>query len=225
MTDPPVDDASAHRRAWETIPWVVNGSATAEQRQLVDAHLSRCADCRSELAHQRELQSAIASAPQAAARDVDTGLQSLFARIDRASEADLPAPAVTPHRKVPRTSASGLTAWLTAAVVVEALALALLGVGLLVRPEPAPGYATLSEGAPNRGATIRIVPAPSMRIHDLQRLLQLLNLQVVAGPNSVGAYDLAPQGEQPARELQISTLRADPGLRLVEPIDTPVSSR
>jgi hypothetical protein len=226
MTDPPVDDASVHRRAWEAIPWVVNGSATAEQQHLLDAHLSRCADCRSELAHQRELQSVIASAPQAAAAsDVDTSLQRLFARIDRASEADLPAPAVTPRRKVPRTSASGLTAWLAAAVVVEALALALLGVGLLVRPEPAPGYATLSDDAPNRGATIRIVPAPSLRIDDLQRLLQLLNLQVVAGPNSVGAYDLAPQGEQPARELQISTLRADPGLRLVEPIDAPVSSR
>ena len=226
MTDPPVDDASVHRRAWEAIPWVVNGSATAEQRHLLDAHLGRCADCRSELAHQRELQSAIASAPPAAAAsDADTGLQRLFARIDRASEGDLPAPAVTSRGKVPRTSASGLTAWLAAAVVVEALALALLGVGLMVRPEPAPGYATLSDDATNRGATIRIVPAPSLRIDDLQRLLQLLNLQVVAGPNSVGAYDLAPQGEQPARELQISTLRADPGLRLVEPIDAPVSSR
>ena len=225
MSDPPVDDASVHRRAWEAIPWLVNGSATAEQRHLLDAHLGRCAECRSELVRQRALQSAIASAPPAAASDVDTGLERLFARIDRASEDDLPTPTVTPRRKVLRTSASGLTAWLTAAVVVEALALALLGVGLLVRPEPAPAYATLGDGAPNRGATIRIVPAPSLRLDDLQRLLQLLNLQVVAGPNSVGAYDLAPQGEQPARELQISTLRADPGLRLVEPIDAPVSSR
>jgi hypothetical protein len=69
------------------------------------------------------------------------------------------------------------------------------------------------------------VPAPSLRIDDLQRLLQRLNLQVVAGPNSVGAYDLAPQAEQPARELQISTLRADPGLRLVEPIDAVGAAR
>jgi hypothetical protein len=87
---------------------------------------------------------------------------------------------------------------------------------------------TLSNAASNRGATIRIVPAPSLRIDDLQRLLQPLNLQVVAGPNSVGAYDLAPQaaGAGPtARELQISTLRADPGLRLVEPIDAAGSSR
>lgn len=227
MSDRPVDDASVHRRAWEAIPWVVNGSATAEQRQMLDAHLSRCADCRSELAHQRELHSAIASAPSAtAASDVDTGLQRLFARIDRANDgADVVAPALTPSGKVLRPSAAGLTTWLTAAVLVEALALALLGVGLWVRSEPAPGYATLSDSAPHRGATIRIVPAPSLRIDDLQRLLQLLNLQVVAGPNSVGAYDLAPQGEQPARELQIATLRADPGLRLVEPIDAAGSSR
>ena len=112
-----------------------------------------------------------------------------------------------------------LSLWLAAAVAVEAVALVVLGVGLVARSDPTPGYVTLSDSAPARSATIRIVPAPSMRIDDLQRLLQALNLQVVAGPNSVGAFDLAPQADQPARELQISTLRADPGLRLVEPID------
>ena len=85
MSDRPVDAASVHRRAWEAIPWVVNGSANAAQRRLLDAHLSGCDDCRLELARQRELQSAIASEPPPAVGDVDTGLQRLFARIDRAS--------------------------------------------------------------------------------------------------------------------------------------------
>lgn len=219
MSDRPTDMASEHRRAWEAIPWVVNGSATAAQRRLLEAHLPGCDDCRLELLRQRELQSAIASEPPPAVRDVDTGLQHLFARIDRVGE-DVPAAAASAPGREPRraTAPSSLTLWLTAAVVVEALALAVLGVGLVARSDPAPAYVTLGSDAANRGATIRIVPAPSLRIDDLQRLLQALNLQVVAGPNSVGAYDLAPQAEQPARELQISTLRADPGLRLVEPI-------
>lgn len=219
MTDRPIDAASEHRRAWEAIPWVVNGSATAAQRRLLDAHLASCSDCRRELARERELQSAIVSEPHPAVDDVDAGLQRLFARIDRASEHGQVA-AADPSRQGPRrAAASSLQLWLAAAVVVEALALAVLGVGLVARSDPAPGYTTLSDGAAARGATIRIVPAPSLRIDDLQRMLQALHLQVVAGPNSVGAYDLAPQAEQPARELQISTLRADPGLRLVEPID------
>ena len=229
MSDRPVDAASVHRRAWEVIPWVVNGSANAAQRRLLDAHLSGCDDCRFELARQRELQSAIASEPPPGVGDVDTGLQRLFARIDSASEDGQAAPSGVKGRESRRAAASGLTAWLTAAVVVEALALALLGVGLLLRADPAPGYVTLSNnGAAQRGATIRIVPAPSLRIDDLQRLLRPLDLQVVAGPNSVGAYDLAPQAapaEPPVRELQIATLRADPGLRLVEPIDASGSSR
>jgi hypothetical protein len=227
MSERPVDPASEHWRAWEAIPWVVNGSATAAQRRLLDAHLDRCEDCRLELVRQRELQSAIASEPPPAAGDVETGLQRLFARIDRAREG---VPAAAPPGREPRRAVpSGLTQWLTAAVVVEALALAVLGVGLAARPDPAPGYVTLSQGtAAARGATIRIVPSPSLRIDDLQRLLQALNLQVVAGPSSVGAYDLAPQTVttgQTARDLQISTLRADPGLRLVEPIDAPGLSR
>lgn len=225
MSKRPIDPASEYRQAWEGIPWVVNGSASAAQRRLLDAHLSGCADCRLELARQRELQSAIASEPPPLVGDVHAGLQRLFARIDRACEVDPAAAVGVPQREPRRAAASSLTLSLAAAVVVEALALVVLGVGLVARSDPAPGYVTLSGGATGRGATIRVVPAPSMRIDDLQRLLQALNLQVVAGPNSVGAYDLAPQSEQPARELQVSTLRADPGLRLVEPIDPPGAPR
>jgi len=226
MSERPADAASEHRRAWELIPWVVNGSATAVQRRRLDAHLAACDDCRHELMRQRELQSAIASDPAPTVGDVDHGLQRLFARIDRARDEAGSAPVETPGREARHAGAFTVTHWLTAAVVVEALAVVLLGIGLVARSDPRPGYATLSQ-APDapRGATIRIVPAPSLRVDELQQQLQALNLQVVAGPNSVGAYDLAPQAEQPARELQISTLRADPGLRLVEPIDRPGPSR
>ena len=226
MSERPADAASEHRHAWELIPWVVNGSATPVQRRRLDAHLAACDDCRLELVRQRELQSAIVSGPSPAIGDVDDSLQRLFARIDRARDEAGSAPVETPRREARHVGASTVTHWLTAAVVVEALAVVLLGIGLVARSDPPQGYVTLSQvpDAP-RGATIRIVPAPSLRIAELQRQLQALNLQVVAGPNSVGAYDLAPQAEQPARELQISTLRADPGLRLVEPIDLPGSSR
>jgi hypothetical protein len=223
MAERPTDDVgSEHRRAWEAIPWLVNGRASPAQQRLLDAHLPACEDCRLELARQRELQAAIADEPPpAAGGDVDAGLQRLFARIDRATDDGQSVAAGAPARRdARRAGASNLTLWLAAAVAVEAVALALLGVGLVARSDPVPGYVTLSERAATAGgATIRIVPAPSLRLDDLQRLLQALNLQVVAGPNSVGAYDLAPQAEQPARALQITTLRADPGLRLVEPID------
>ena len=221
--------ANAHQRAWEAIPWVVNGRASAAQRRLLEAHLPGCDDCRLELARERELQAAIANAPLPAVGPADAGLRRLFARIDHAPD-HAPDAGAAPAADAPRHAArrgarSGVQRWLAAAVVVEALALVVLGIGLVVRPDPAPGYTTLSDGVAARGATIRIVPAPDMRIDELQRLLQSLQLEVVAGPNSVGAYELAPHTAQAARGMQISTLRADPGLRLVEPIDTPGATR
>ncbi len=229
MNERPLDAAAQHRRAWDLIPWVINGSATTAQRQLLDAHLSACEDCRVELARQREWQSAMASDPLPSVGDVESGLQRLLARIDGASEGGRAAAQGASLQDRHRSAPSSLMRWLSAAVVAEALALAVLGVSLATRPEPSPAYVTLNQGtsAP-RGATIRIVPAPSLRLDDLQRLLDRLNLQVVAGPNSAGAYDLAPRAEraeQTVREVQLSTLRADPGLRLVEPIDPAGSSR
>jgi anti-sigma factor RsiW len=227
MSERPLDAPGEHRRAWDLIPWVVNGRATAAQRRLLDAHLPTCDDCRLELSRQRELQAAIAGDAPPAVGDVEGGLQRLFARIDRADEESTAAAAGAgaPRREPRRAAPSSLTLGLITAVVVEALALAVLGVGLVTRSDPASGYATLSDAVVGRGATIRIVPAPDLRFGALQRLLQALELQVVAGPNSVGAYELAPFAEQPARALQIAALRADPGLRLVEPIDLPGAPR
>jgi anti-sigma factor RsiW len=51
QTDSPdrAEAGAAHRRAWDTIPWLVNGSASDAQRRAVEAHLHDCGDCREEL--------------------------------------------------------------------------------------------------------------------------------------------------------------------------------
>jgi len=41
---------------------------------------------------------------------------------------------------------------------------------------------------------------------------------VVAGPNAVGAYALAPVSARLPLDKQLALLRAAPGMRLVEPI-------
>lgn len=193
------------------LPWVVNGSASTAQRRAVEAHLTGCETCRIELAWQQALQAAMAAGP-APAGSVETGFERLCARLDRLADHE-------PARISPRGPAAfGPVRWLAAALVVESIALAATGIGLLQRNDEPPAYITLGAGHAAGHATIRIVPAPSLRLDDLQRLLHALRLQVVGGPNSVGAYDLAPQAGAPPRELQIATLRAEPGLRLVEPI-------
>jgi hypothetical protein len=209
--------AGDHRRAWDVIPWVVNGSASVAEQRLVDEHVRVCADCQHELARQRSLQAAVAQ-EMSPVTDVDAGLKRLFKRIDETTDHRI---ATGPGNLVRRRwqGMGAISHWLVAAVVVEAVGLSAMGVALVLRGAPDAEYQTLTEtAAASRRATILIVPMPSMQVGELQQQLQALNLTVVSGPNAVGAYALAPQGDQPNQQAQIASLRALPGMRLVEPI-------
>lgn len=54
MTDPTPSPASAHQRTVELLPWLVNGSLEAGERQAVESHLADCSDCRDELIATRD---------------------------------------------------------------------------------------------------------------------------------------------------------------------------
>src|SRR5689334_12170208 len=121
--------AREHQQAWESLPWLANGTASAEQRFHAVAHLAECADCRRELEVQQRLQQAMVDAqPQSDAdadadADAEAGLQRMLERLDApAMEQPLPSPhAMAPHRQ-----ASWLTLALTAAAVVQAIGLGVL---------------------------------------------------------------------------------------------------
>jgi hypothetical protein len=221
------ESAGNHRAAWDAIAWVVNGRATPAQARLVNEHAQHCADCRSELQRQRALHDAVAAAAPPAL-DVEAGLGRLFERID-AADGDSAGAGQTVPRPAASTRAIGatrLTHWLLAAVIIEAVGLSALGLSLLARTNAPDDYRVLTNASTAAGgATIRIVPAPSMRLDDLQQQLQALNLQIVSGPNAAGAYGLAPQSLQPSKELQLLKLRAVPGMRLVEPLNAEGPSR
>jgi hypothetical protein len=220
----PDNAASSHRHAWDAIPWVVNGRASAADQRRVNEHVLVCADCRVELARQRSVQAAVAQEIQPLT-DVDAGLKRLFKRIDE----------TTDHRIIAGPGhlvrgrwqgARAINHWLVAAVFIEAVALSALGIGLALRGAPESEYQTLSENpAAPRRATILIVPAPDLQLGELQQQLHALNLGVVSGPTAAGAYALAPQGEQANLDAQIAGLRALPGMRLVEPIAVDERSR
>lgn len=205
-----------HLRAWDLLPWVVNGRATAEQVQWVEAHLAGCEDCRAELAWQRSLRDAVAAPAAVTAGDPEASLQRLMARLDVPAESQ-PAPLPTPSQGGPRY----LTQALAAAVVAQAIGLGLLslhwwpGAG----HDAGPSYQTLSTPSATLG-TLRVLPDGAMTQADWRALLQAQGLQVVAGPNAAGAYALAPVAGASAlpRTEALAHLRAHPGIRLAEPI-------
>jgi hypothetical protein len=203
------DDAQPlHRRAWEAIPWLVNGRIAASEREALEPHLRHCADCREELALQQRLRDGLLRQAEPAA-DADAGLARLWPRID--VEAAM----------TPAGGRSGAwLRWLTAAVVVQAIALAaVLGANF---GAATPQYRTLSAGAPPPPDAIRAVFAAELPLGELQQVLDRAGLRIVDGPTAVGAYTvytLVPRGP---RDAALKRLRSDARVRFAEPsADTP----
>jgi hypothetical protein len=218
-----IDISSAHRRAWDLIPWIVNDSAPESERQAVQAHLESCADCRQELEFQRQLQAAMAQqdAPEIDARD---SWQRLRSRLDTPAR---PAVAVRSGQRRARRAGKAGMPWLIAAMVVQAIGLGALGAAWWSRPSaPAsvpPGYAAVYRtlSAPETAApaaTIRVVFAPEVTIAQLQAMLAGARLQVRAGPNEVGVWTLGPAGDsdRAATEAALRELRANSEVRFAE---------
>jgi hypothetical protein len=204
-----------HREAWELIPWVVNGTATEQERALVHAHLAGCADCTREFRFQSELRTIVLGTSTPVA-DASASFLKLSTRLDSASAAD------ATYRRRFATFTGRRT--LLAVVALEALCVIGLSTALSVRG-PTLGvatYRTLGAGAEfPRHATIRAVLDPALSLSDLQAMLAELQLQIVAGPSAAGVFSLAPEASAPSASTAqtVSKLRSRTGVRFAEPTD------
>lgn len=209
------DETLKHRQAWELIPWVVNGRASAAEQRIVEAHLADCADCRDELELQGRIAQAMRSqAEPATPADHAPALRRLWQRID--AEADAESQPLPPRRR-----GGVLARGLLAAVVIEAVGIGALSAVLFQRDSGHAPYVTLSApaaGAPQ--ATIHAVLAPELSLSELQSLLGASHLQIVGGPSEAGVYDLAPRSprEDLGTAVALGQLRAHPGVRFAEPV-------
>jgi hypothetical protein len=197
--------------AWEAMPDALQDALTQQQDAWLQAHLAGCAPCRAQFAQQRRLQRAL-SLPVAPAMDAEAGLQRLFARID--------TPAIVEAQDSVRAG-GWMGRALVAAVLVQAIGLGAMGAKLWSQSPQSPEYRTLArEAAPAPAGAIRVVPDPAMSLAEWDALLQAEKLQVVAGPNGVGAYTVAPRAGAGAggSDALLSRLRATRGVRLAEPV-------
>lgn len=194
-------------RAWDTMPWVLQDSATPEQSAWLEGHLAQCESCRTEFAQQSRLRQAM-SLPTDISLDANVGLRRLLGRLDT------PDAQEAPYRS---RSRSWLSRALVAVVLIQALSIGALGVKLWSTGGN-PAYRTLSqEPVPAATGTIRVVPDAAMTLADWNALLHTLHLQVVGGPNDVGAYTVAPTSSASTTHA-LQQLRATRGIRLAEPV-------
>ncbi|MBB3832441.1 hypothetical protein FHR55_000607 [Xanthomonas arboricola] len=202
--------------AWELMPAVLLDSATEEEHSWLIAHVAKCASCSAEFAQQNRLRQALAL-PSAVTLDPNAGLQRLLGRLDAPEQRTAPAPAA-------RRSGSWTVRALAAAALVQAIGLGVMGVKL-ASPAPTHDYRTLSSATalPVPQGAIRVVPDARMTVADWDRLLRAQQLQVIAGPNDLGAYTVVPAAPQPQPQPQqtVQQLRANPAIRLAEIVSAP----
>lgn len=208
----PMNTSQDCLRAWEAMPWVLQNSATQEQSEWLKNHLARCESCRAEFAQQTRLKLAL-SLPSNIPVDANAGLNRLLGRLD----------APQPQEALPYRSRSGhwLMRAMVAAVLVQAIGISVLGAKLW-STDNSPMYRTLSQQSlPAPSGAIRVVPDATMTLTDWNALLHSLRLQVVGGPNDVGAYTVVPASSNAMTQHTLQQLRATRGIQLAEPVATP----
>ena len=215
------NEAPVHPEISSLLPWYVNGSISASERQHVDEHLTLCTHCRDELARERWIYQNM-TAENAVEHMPSASLQRLQARLDGVDEAerapDTPAAAARPRdRSMPWP---GLMA---ASVAVLAVALSLLAAGRWTQygaRAGAPVYHVTTTPVPRvPNAAIRAVFSPTITLSELQSMLDEAQLRIVSGPSEAGVYSLAVNSDRPV-SVSLAMLRQHAAVRFAESTDS-----
>lgn len=197
----------SHRETQLLLPWYAAGRLDAADRARVEAHLSGCARCRSELASEHRLSAEVAGLPV----DADIGWAAMLRRIDDADDE-----ASRPRRSVGGVLAAGApwVGWAAAVCVTVVLA----GQALIRSPSAPATYHTLSAAAPAAPAgDVIVVFRPDATEAAISRVLSASHARIVDGPTGADAYVLrVPAAE---RDAAVARLQAQKSVEMAEPID------
>jgi len=206
----------------ELIPWYVNGTIGAIDRQKLDAHFLSCAACRDEMLEERRIHQAM-SADSGVEYMPAASFKRLQARIDEdeGSMASAPrapvsrfsraAPASRVQRHTPRQRL------IAASIAVLAVAVSLVSADKWYRLGGWEGKyhtVTLPEARPP-SEVIRAVFSPTITLVELQTILDDAQLRIVSGPTEAGVYSLAANTDRPVN-VSLALLRRHSAVRFAE---------
>jgi anti-sigma factor RsiW len=219
---------SDHRHVAELLPWYVNGTLEARDRDVMIAHLSDCPACREEVEQCQTLAVAVDVARDSVWTPAPDRIERLLASIELLEATDVP-------RACSRTRWRACMEWLgdlfqrTPGLVRWGLtaqaALLVLVVGLALWPgalSPRALYRTLAEngerGDGRIGRTlIHVVFADDITERDMRTLLGRVRGKIVDGPSPVGLYTVEVRASTPDQIMpMMAILRGDPKVRLAE---------
>jgi hypothetical protein len=214
-----------HAEAWALLPWLANGRIETADREWVEAHVATCAECRAELAAQRQVATQMsrdANVP-AQASDEQKSFNKLWARIEASESASASATnSAGGGAAAPR--GSRVVRWLAAAVVVQAIGLGVLGMSALQSGGPVDdGTRTVSDPQMRLNApAVTLVFAPETSIDTVNTLLTHQGLSIVSGPGIQGNFTavLSPDAvaSGASAESVAQVISKDPNVSFAQPV-------
>jgi hypothetical protein len=205
MNHPDSTCSAEHEEISELIPWYVNGTIGAIDRQKLDTHFLTCAACRDEMLSERRMCEAMST---------DSGVEyipaasfkRLQARIEQGEGAlasSPTAPVARYSRRAPTPIAHGpmprrYLAAASIAVLVLAITLVSADKWYRLHGRNLPHYHTVTSSAPRApNEVIRAVFLPSITLVEQQAILEEAQLRIVSGPTETGVYSLAANTDRP----------------------------
>ncbi len=219
-----------HAEAWALLPWLANGRIGLPDREWVEAHVQSCAECRSELASQRELATRMSQAGAGAspteAEEEQQSFDKLWARVEASEAASLRG---SGSMVLSGGRSSRTVRWLAAAVVIQAIGLGILGTAALrggTQPFAANAngdYTTVATAERTRIApSLRIVFAPDASVGTINTLLAHQGLTIVEGPGKAGNYTAVLSADAVASGATAESVSAviskDPNVDFAQPV-------
>jgi Putative zinc-finger len=211
-----------HPEISELIPWYVNGTIGAIDRQKLDAHFQICAACRDELLQERRVHEAM-SADSGIEYMPAASFKRLQARLDEPDEAQASvrrAPLLSSRAQARRAGRRMPWQRLAAAsIAVMAVSISLVSADrwYRLRGRDLPSdYHTVTTGVPRApNEVIRAVFSPTITLVELQAILDEAQLRIVAGPTEAGVYSLAANSDRPVNS-SLALLRRHAAVRFAE---------
>jgi hypothetical protein len=208
VTEP---EALSHNRAFDLLPWLVNGTLDAMERDAVEQHARTCIVCRRELKEQRHLKATVGNQPT-----IHVSAHAGLAELDRRLDAKPAASRGTREW-------GGWYAAVQPFAYATAAGIALLAFLLWLTPLPEIGtdrYGTLATETPDQPKLIDVVFAQQTTAAEMAALLADVDGEIVAGPSAVGRYSVRIASGR-ANETQllriVDRLAADSRVRFVGP--------
>jgi anti-sigma factor RsiW len=213
-----------HQALAELLPWYVNGTLAADERQQVERHLRTCLVCKQELQFLHKLADTVQQT-----KVLDIAAEGSFASLRTKLQTGPVAAQACPQQPgLVALSANRGRRWRWVSVPLSAallLLLVLIPQGTQTwRLAPA-DYYTLSAAPPVSigGTKLHVVFADKQADLRINALLAQIHGQRIGEPNSVGAYTVLLEvvPDSPDMAAALAMLRAQPDVLFAEPIITP----